>query len=167
MLVIANTTPLILLAKRGLFPLLQYFYGKICLPSAVWREVVDEGEGRAGARETEAAWSTGWIEVLQLQDPKVAQQLRATLGLGTGESEVIALARELSADLLLLDDDHAVRRARELGFVVRRTPGLLALAKEQGHITTVKEHLAALQAEGLWLSPQVYHRILQDVGEKP
>jgi predicted nucleic acid-binding protein len=51
--------------------------------------------------------------------------------------------------------------------MVRRTPGLLDLAKKQGLIATVREHLTALRDEGLWLSDQVYHRILQDVGEEP
>jgi len=54
-----------------------------------------------------------------------------------------------------------------LGFVVRRTPGILILAKEQGLIVSVKEHLAALRAEGLWLSAQAYDRILRDIGEEP
>jgi hypothetical protein len=75
--------------------------------------------------------------------------------------------QECFADLLLLDDEQAVTRARRLGFVVRRTPGGLALAKERGLIMTVKEHLAALQREGLWLDVQAYHRILHDVREEP
>jgi len=167
MLVIANTTPLILLARRGLFFLLQHFYGRVLLPPAVWREVVEEGEGRAGQRETEEARTAGWIEVRELQEHDTVHRLSGTFGLGLGETEVIVLAQECSADLLVLDDHRAVSRARELGFMVRRTPGLLDLAKKQGLIATVREHLTALREEGLWLSDQVYHRILQDVGEEP
>jgi uncharacterized protein len=164
--VIANTTPLILLAKRGIFHLLHCLYGSILLPLAVWREVVEQGAGRAGEQETVAARAAGWIEVRALQHPEVAQWLSDTSGLGPGESEVIALAQECAAELLLLDDDQAVKRARESGLVVRRTPGVLGLAKAQGLITTVQEHLDALRAEGLWLSVEVYYRVLRDVGEE-
>jgi predicted nucleic acid-binding protein len=167
MIVVANTTPLILLAKCGLFSLLQRFYGQLLLPPAVWREVVEEGDGRAGQQETVDAQAIGWITVRDLRDREMAQRLRDTFGLGDGESEVIALVQECAADLVLLDDDRAVKRARELGFVVRRTPGILILAKEQGLIVSVKEHLAALRAEGLWLSAQAYDRILRDIGEEP
>ena len=167
MIVIANTTPLILLAKRGFFDFPHRFYGKISIPPAVWWEVVEEGEGRAGAQETKEARAAGWIEVVELQDPEAAQRFWKTFGLGAGESEVLALAQEHFADLLLLDDDQAVKRARELGFAVRRTPGILALAKEQGLITSVKEHLDALRAKGLWLSDRAYRRILRDMREAP
>jgi predicted nucleic acid-binding protein len=167
MLVITNTTPLIFLARRSLFSFLRHCYGKVFLPQAVWREVVEEGKGRAGEQETKEARTTGWMEVRDLQEPQRAQGFRETFGLGPDESEVIALAQECAADLLLLDDDQAVKVARELGFMVRRTPGLLALTKEWGYLTTVKEHLDALRAEGLWLSAQVYRRILRDVGEEP
>jgi predicted nucleic acid-binding protein len=167
MIVVTNTTPLILLARRGLLALLQRCYGQLLLPPAVWREVVEEGEGRAGQQETVEARTAGWIVVRHLQDRTMAQRLRDTGNLGDGESEVIALAQECAADLVLLDDDRAVQRARALGLVVRRTPGFLALAKEQRLIASVKEHLAALRAEGLWLSAQAYDHILRDVGEEP
>ena len=113
------------------------------------------------------AWTTGWIAVRDLQDREMTQRLGDPLGLGDGESEVSAFAQECAADLILLDDDRAVNQARELGFVVRRTPGILALAKNQGLIVSVKEHLVALRAEGLWLSAQAYERILRDIGEEP
>ena len=98
----------------------------------------------AGQQETVEARTTGWIVVRDLQDHTVAQRLRNTFRLGDGESEVLALAQECTADLVLLDDEQAVQRARELGLVIRRTPGILALAKEQKLLVSVKEHLAAL-----------------------
>jgi predicted nucleic acid-binding protein len=167
MIVVTNTTPLILLAKCGLFALLQRFYGQLLLPPAVWQEVVEEGEGRAGQQETAQARTAGWVTVRDPQDRAMVQRFRDTFRLGAGESEVMALARECAADLVLLDDERAVQRARELGCVVRRTPGILAFAKEQGLIVSVQEHLAVLRAEGLWLSAQAYDHILRDVGEKP
>jgi len=45
-LILANTTLLIALAQRGLFDLLRVLYEQIGVPSAVYREVVIEGQGR-------------------------------------------------------------------------------------------------------------------------
>jgi hypothetical protein len=35
----------------------------VVVPPAVWREVVEEGQGRAGAAEVETASSEGWVRV--------------------------------------------------------------------------------------------------------
>ena len=50
---ISNSSTLIHLAAIGRLALLREFYGKITIPPAVWREVVEEGKGRAGAVEVE------------------------------------------------------------------------------------------------------------------
>lgn len=86
MIVLVNSTPLISLARRGLFDLLRGLYGRIILPPAVYREVVTEGEKRAGARETAEAIAAGWMEVIALQDPEAAQRIGAMFLLGDGES---------------------------------------------------------------------------------
>ena len=76
MIVLANSTPLISLARRGLFDLLRVLYGRIILPPAVYREVVTEGRERAGVRETEEAIAAGWMEVSALQEPEAARRIR-------------------------------------------------------------------------------------------
>jgi hypothetical protein len=43
-LVISNSSTLIHLAAIGRLALLKEFYGKVTIPTAVWREVVEEGE---------------------------------------------------------------------------------------------------------------------------
>jgi len=49
---LTNTTPLIALAQCGRFDLLRLLFDKVLLPPAVYREVVQEGNGRPGAEET-------------------------------------------------------------------------------------------------------------------
>jgi hypothetical protein len=53
-------------------------------------------------------------------------------GLDAGEAAAIALALELKADLLLMDDREGAVAARRSGFVVTGTLGALALAAERG-----------------------------------
>lgn len=52
-LVVSDSSTLIHLAAIGRLTLLKEFYGHITVPPAVWREVVEEGEGRAGSVEVD------------------------------------------------------------------------------------------------------------------
>ena len=54
-LVLSDASTLIHLAAIGRLTLLRELYQKITIPSAVWREVVEEGKGRVGTKEIEAA----------------------------------------------------------------------------------------------------------------
>ncbi len=164
-LILANTTPLIALAQRDLFDLLRVLYEQIGVPSAVYREVVTEGQGRAGSREVEAAIAAGWIEVMALYEPEAAQCLRTQFLLGDGESEVLALAQERPTTLILMDEARGVRWATARGHTVLRTVGSLLQAKRQGLLSTVQSHLDALRAEGFRLSDSTYRAALQQAGE--
>jgi predicted nucleic acid-binding protein len=164
--VLANSTPLISLARHGLFHLLQVLYGRIILPPAVYREVVIEGRGRPGAQESEEAIAAGWIEVSPLQAPEAARRIQTAFLLGDGESEVLALAQEQSAALVLIDEAQGFRRAEELGIPALRTIGILLQAKASGLIPTVKEPLDALRTEGFRLSDDAYREALQKAGEE-
>jgi hypothetical protein len=97
MIVVANAGPLIALAQIGQFELLQKLYGQIRIPVAVQREVVASGGGRAG---TEDVATSDWVSVVLVQDHAVVRLLRERLD--AGESEAVALALELQADLLLI-----------------------------------------------------------------
>jgi predicted nucleic acid-binding protein len=165
--VLTNTTPLIALAQVGLFPLLRALYGHLSLPPAVYREVVTEGRGRAGAQETAEAVTMGWLEVLPLRQPEAAQRLRAQLLLGDGESEVLALAQEHQVTLVLLDEDRAVRHARALRLPVLRTVGVLLQAKTQLLLPDVKPPLDTLRTLGFRLSEGAYQQALRYAGEAP
>ena len=110
-LVISDSSTLIHLASIGRLELLREFYEGITIPPAVWREVVTEGKGRAGAAEVETAHDANWIEVAAPEDSNLLRLLKHELN--EGEAEVIALAIERQADLVLLDETEA-RRIAEL-----------------------------------------------------
>jgi predicted nucleic acid-binding protein len=63
-----------------------------------------------------------WLEVRPVQAPD------PSLKLGAGESEAIALALELHADALLLDDHKARQEAQKRGLTVTGTLAVLATA---------------------------------------
>jgi predicted nucleic acid-binding protein len=72
---------------------------------------------------------------LQVQVPKL-QVLTISLNqrLGKGESEAIALAIELNADYILLDDSVARREARRLGLNIRGTLSVIRKLRKDGKI---------------------------------
>ena len=158
--VVSNASPLINLARAGRFDLLAAFYGEIVIPQAVYEEVVMRGEGREGSREVRDA---GWIEVQAPQDELAVRALAAELG--TGEAAAIVLAQELGASLLLIDEIRGRRIAQQLGLQVRGTLGILARARREGRIPSLREVLDLLRARGTWIDQTLYQEMLRLVGE--
>jgi predicted nucleic acid-binding protein len=86
--------------------------------------------------------------------------------LDRGEAEAIALAAELSADLLLLDERRARRIASRLGLRYIGVLGVLLDAKNRGDLTAVKPVLEALITQaGFWVSTDLYARVIEASGE--
>ncbi|WP_303884140.1 DUF3368 domain-containing protein, partial [Acetomicrobium mobile] len=84
-----------------------------------------------------------------------------------GEAEVIALALEMGARLVLLDEKEAREFARKLGLKVLGTIGLLIWAKKEGIIDNLKVYLDALQMKaGFRVSQQLYKQVLKEVNEE-
>ena len=77
MIVVADASPLIALARIGRLELLREVFGTLFLPDAVWREVVESGVGRAGA---DAVLHAGWIERRSVADAALVAVLRRDLG---------------------------------------------------------------------------------------
>src|SRR5436309_12879576 len=109
-MVLCDSSTLIHLAGIGRLELLRELYGKLIVPKAVWREVVEEGKGRLGVVEVQAARLAGWIEVRAATNEVLLRSLRQELD--DGESEVISLAVELHASIVLRDNTEARRGAR-------------------------------------------------------
>lgn len=163
-LVISNSSTLIHLATIGRLALLKEFYGKITIPPAVWKEVVEEGKGRAGVTEVEEARQGGWIEVSSPTDELMLRLLKRDLD--DGEAEVIALALEHQADLVLLDESEA-RRVAEL-YALPKTGiiGLLIRAKREEKIESLQNELDRLRSRaGFWIEERLYWQVLRSVGE--
>lgn len=162
MKVVSNASVLIGLSSIGKLLLLrERFPGGILVPEAVWREVVHEGGERPGAREVATA---NWIPVQKVHAGGTVRLLRAELD--EGEAETIALAHEVGADVVLLDERDARRTARRMGLKVLGTVGILLWAKQAGKLVNLQEQLEALQSRGKFrLSQRLYERALEEAGE--
>lgn len=124
--VVADTGPFNYLLLIGHIEILPRLFEKVILPSAV-KDELGNPEAPAIVREWIAALPP-WLEIHHASD------LSAVGGLGAGEVEAIALALQLRADLLLMDDRRGVKAALGKGIEVTGTLGVLALAGKRGLI---------------------------------
>ena len=92
----ADTGPLIALARTGRLDLLRRLYGRVAVPLAVEREMAI-GSDRPGARVLEGALEAGWISVRAVGETGATQDIFMLLG--QGEAEAISiLAGSLNRD---------------------------------------------------------------------
>ena len=161
MIVVSNTSPLTNLAVIGQFGLLQSLYAELHIAHAVWDELSASGKRWPGGDEVATA---NWIEQHPVQNQALVAALRRDLD--RGEAETIALALELDAGLVLLDEQEGRHAAQRLGLRVVGTVGVLLEARASGAIDTVRPHLVALrQTAGFYLSQSLYQYALELAGE--
>jgi hypothetical protein len=161
---VSDSSPLIHLAKIEALELLSRLYSRILIPPAVWREVVEESDGRPGAVEMQKAVAAGWMVKQATKNETLVIALRQTLD--NGEAEAIALATELHPESVLLDDKLARQMARRLSVPVTGTLGVLLRAKQVGLIGEVRSLVKQLQSEGgYYIDPGLIEKALLAVGE--
>lgn len=159
---VLDSSALITLARIGRLDLLRQLARAVHIPEAVYEEVVLAGQGRHGSVEVAQAQ---WISRHQVQDQAAVVPLRARVG--KGGAEAIVLARELQADVLILDDATARRVAEAEGRTVVGLLGLLLHAKLRGLVGAVRPILDDMVAAGFFLDDSLYRSILGQAGEGP
>ena len=159
-IVVSDSSPLIHLSQIGRLNLLKDLFGELLIPPAVYHEVVIEGRGRPGSEEVREA---SWIRVVEIRNKYLKRLLQFLLD--EGESEVIVLALEVNAGLVLLDEREARLQAKRLGLRVTGTLGVLLRAKKLGLIKSLREELDKLKETGFHISESLEEEILNVAGE--
>ncbi len=161
MIVVSNTSPLTNLAAIGQFDLLRRLYGRLHIAHGVWQELNAGGEPWPGCDEVAEA---DWIEQHAVQNRSLVTALRRDLD--CGEAETIALALELEANLVLLDEKEGRHAAQRLGLRVVGVVGILLEAKANSVVGEIRPHVDALRrTAGVYLSDSVCQRALTLAGE--
>ena len=111
MIVVADTSPINYLVLLGCADVLPRLFGHIIIPSAVARELEHVASPTLVKHWINAPPS--WVSI---QTP---HRIDMTLDLDDGEREAIALAEELHADAILLDEQKARRYAVTRGSLSR------------------------------------------------
>lgn len=160
MIIVSNTTPLSELSKIDRLDVLQSLFATILIPPTVYAELTT---GNHPA--TIAIPAATWIEPRTVQQVERIEQLLQTPGLDRGECAAIALAEELRADRLLIDERAGRKLAQTLGLPIIGTIGILLLAKKSGLVSAIAPLLDDLIDHGTWISPAFYQQVLQMAGE--
>lgn len=163
MTVVADSSPLVILAKLGCFDLLNRLFPRLYISTEVHREVVVSGAGLPGASEVAKA---EWIEVKQLQNQAELLAAQEKYALGIGELSTILLGREIQADDVLLDDYNARKLARAAGLHVRGSVGLLETFYLRGHLTDLRAVFRQLLAHS-YIDPRLLDHRLRSLGLQP
>jgi predicted nucleic acid-binding protein len=150
-IVVSNSSPLIAFERLGTGELRAKLFGKVHIPLAVREEAFKD------------VVLPTWLEERSLSQPLSAEILRWRLG--SGEREAIALALELQADLLLMDELPGRRAALSLGLKVTGTFGVLLRAKQDNLIPIVKPSIERLAALGFYVDEDLVPLILKSAGE--
>ena len=158
-LVVVDTTPIIALALIDKLDLLQQLYGQVVIPPAVQVEVLAGGPRGVGSPELREA---AWLQTVSLEDPGRADLIP---DLNRGEAEVVALAQELGADLVIVDERLARRHARRLGLRLTGTLGVLLKAKRLGMIPSIAPLVDQLRRGGIRLGDAVVTEVLKLANE--
>ena len=160
MIFVNDTSPINNLAAINQLHL-QHLYGTVLIPEAVYQELIDPNFPVAGAIEVQ---TFDWIQTRAVSDRAVVEALSNELDIG--EAEAIALAVEIQAEQILLDERRGRLVAARLNLQYTGILGILVEAKSQGLITKVKPLLDALiNQAGFWVAESLYNRVLQIVDE--
>lgn len=108
MIVVADTSPVLHLARIGRLDLVRAVLGPVVIPRTVWAELIQPGTRADVAAAIRAAT---WIEVKD--DPELRD-----LNLDPGETAAILLATSLHADAILIDERRGRTVAGGLGLAV-------------------------------------------------
>jgi len=131
MIVVADSSPLRYLVVFGEQRLLPELFGETWIPSAVLGEL-----SAAATPDVVREFLASPPDWLKVRDPGDGVLSAVAAELDAGERAALALAHELNADLVLLDDAAARHEARTLGLRITGTIGLLRLARSVGWSTS-------------------------------
>ena len=155
MIVVADTSPINYLVLIGHIEILPYFYGRILIPPTVWEELQD-----ANTPDQVRAWiaqAPGWMEKRTLLSaPDSSLDF-----LDRGEREAIALAEQLGADRMIVDETLARGEAQRRKLSVIGTLGVLRNAA-RADLLNLPEVLTELQKTSFYVAPELIRSLLEE-----
>jgi uncharacterized protein len=159
-IIVSDTSPVRALQALDLVHLLREFYGTVLIPPGVAREL-------AAQASVIGSFDLGRFPFLRVQAPlKLLPAGALPEKLGPGESEAIALALELRADVLLIDEIAGRSAAQRLGLATTGVLRMLVRAKSEGRIESVASMLDRLSGMIQFRTSQALReRVLRDAGE--
>lgn len=164
-LLIADSGPLIALARLDLLNLPGRFFAEVLVTQTVWLEATRKPR-YSEQEKLDRAVQTGVLKLAANPSTPPAR-LPATLfrnSIDAGERTALILALE-SQGAVLMDDRRARLAAAELGLPVVGTLGLLAHGRKSGVLGPLQPLLHHLAQTGYYLPAEAMHKVLSELGE--
>ncbi len=160
--VVSNTSPILNLAIVGQLGLLKMQFSQILVPLEVVAELKPD-EQRPGSVAIQQALDSGWIQSQPLSPQSLPSFTLLRQHLDLGESAAIALALEIQAKMILLDEREGRKTAKSLGLNITGLLGVLLKARATGTIPALKPIVDDLMSlAGFRISPALLERILEN-----
>jgi predicted nucleic acid-binding protein len=160
---VSDTSPISALASIGQLSLLKSQFSEIWIPTAVSDELKLHPDTVALASIETAIRE----KRIRLASPSTAHLLSIlSLHLHRGEAEAIALAIDIKADFVLIDEQEGRGFAVQTGLSVIGVLGILLRAKLNGEIPALKPEILSLRAKArFFIASSLEARILSAAGE--
>lgn len=155
MIVISDTTPINYLVLIGRIETLNELFGHVIIPRAVWDEF-----HKTGTPDLVRTWADGsppWLEVKQASSSFITSVRK----LGAGERETIALANELRADAVLMDERKGTKEAQRHGFIAIGTLAILEKAAWSGLFDLAESFRELAQTNFRFPSTEIIRDLLE------
>lgn len=149
-LVIADTSCFILLDKIQELELLKNLFDEVITTPEIEREFGKE--------------LPEWIDHVPVKHKEYQASLALTLD--EGEASAIALSAEVGNALLIPDDLPARKLADKLDLNFTGTLGIIARARREGIIPSVKPIIEKIRKTNFRFSEEVFHEIIKAAGEE-
>jgi predicted nucleic acid-binding protein len=143
MIVVADTSPFIVLISIGFIDVLPTLFGRVVIPPEGAAEF--RSPRRSEAVQSFAASPPHWLDVRSPSNVEDMPQLDA------GEAAAIQLAPELRADQLIIDETLGRHAALARNLRVIGTVGVLEIAAEMG-VLELQEAFARIKNTDFWVS---------------
>jgi predicted nucleic acid-binding protein len=157
MLVVADSSPLIVLIEIELIGILPRLFGQVVIPPQVATELLRST--RPQAVQDFMVSRPAWL----VEKPPAA--IEAIPLLHAGEIAAICLAQELKADLLLIDEINGRKAAAERRIPFTGTIGILEFAADRG-LLDLQEAFARIKNTGFWISEKLLNERLKHYRER-
>jgi predicted nucleic acid-binding protein len=158
-IVVSDASPIIALAAIGQVDLLRGVHGDVLVPAAVRDEIHGDATGVA------LLAASPWIAVRSATRRDLVRDLEHRVD--AGEAEAIALAIELDADFLVIDDRRGRIVARSLGLRLTGVVGILLEAKARGLVPEIRALLDDLaRGAAFRVSGELRRHALDLAGER-
>jgi predicted nucleic acid-binding protein len=158
MVIVSDSSSIIALAACDKLGLLEELFGQVCIPQAVFNELIVPNKPKV---EVIAEWAKS--RIVPVRNAVAVRAL--SLNLDSGESEALSLYWEIAADYLLIDEKKGRTIAARNGARTIGTIGILLWAKQKNFLAKIKPSLDILMNTGFRISDTLYQQILEKANE--